>query len=56
MPADNWMRDGHPSLGWEARADADERRNKRIAGKWIAVLGISGMLIIGGLFALAKLL
>ena len=28
MPDFNWMRDGHPSLGWDAWAETEERRKQ----------------------------
>ena len=50
----NWMRDGHPSLGWEAWAKAEDRGNQRTAGNRVVALayGVLAILVIGGLAAL----
>jgi hypothetical protein len=44
-------------LGWEAWAHAEEeQRSQRTAGKWIAIIACSAVLVIAGLIAIAKLL
>ena len=53
----DWMRDDHPTLGSlvpPIDPDREELRDQRI-GNWIVVLayGVSGVLLLGGLIALA---